>query len=161
MAALEPGAAFPPLALRDGRGRPINAPEGETLYAIFKTTCPTCELTWPFLDRIQKTSGSGRGLRILAVSQDDPAKTAAFNKRLGVGLETAFDLDPWIASDELGITNVPTLLRVNAKGVVEETIVGFDRARMEGLSKRAAALAGRPASPLFRADEHVPAIKPG
>ncbi len=161
MAALEPGAPFPPIALSDERGKTIDAPTGETLYAIFKTTCPTCELTWPFLDRIRKTSGSGKGLRILAVSQDDPGKTEAFNKRLGIRLETAFDLDPWPASDELGITNVPTLLRVGPNGVVEETIVGFDRARMEELSKRAAALAGRPAAPLFRADEHVPAIKPG
>lgn len=159
MAALEPGAPFPPLALRDGRGKPIDAPASETLYAIFKTTCPTCELTWPFLERIRKASASG--LRILAVSQDDPGTTAQFNRRLGIGLETAFDLDPWTASDDLGVTNVPTLFRVSAKGVVEETIVGFDRARMEGLSKRAAALAGEPARPLFRADEHVPAIKPG
>ena len=159
MAALEPGDPFPPLALSDGRGKTIDAPAGETLYAIFKTTCPTCELTWPFLDRIHRANPSG--LRILAVSQDDPGKTAAFNKRLGVGLETAFDLDPWTVSDELGVTNVPTLLRVGPNGVVEETIVGFDRARMEGLSKRAAALAGRQAAPLFRADEHVPAIKPG
>ena len=159
MAVLEPGDPFPPIALSDERGKAIDAPAGETLYAIFKTTCPTCELTWPFLDRIRKANPSG--LRILAVSQDDPGKTAAFNKRLGVGLETAFDLDPWTVSDELGVTNVPTLLRVGPNGVVEETIVGFDRARMEGLSKRSAALAGRPAAPLFRADEHVPAIKPG
>src|SRR4029077_16190583 len=111
------------------------------------------------LDRIHRANPSG--LRILAVSQDDPRTTAAFNKRLGVGLETEFDLDPWMASDELGVTNVPTLLRVGPTGIVEETIVGFDRTRMEGLSKRAAALAGRPAAPLFRADEHVPATKPG
>lgn len=159
VAALEPGAPFPPIALRDARGKPLDPAGGETLYAVFKTTCPTCELTWPFLDRIRKASPSG--LRILAVSQDDPGKTAAFHERLGVDLETAFDLDPWPASDELGVTNVPTLFRVGATGVVEETIVGFDRERMEGLSKRAAALAGQPAAPLFRADEHVPAIKPG
>jgi thiol-disulfide isomerase/thioredoxin len=159
VAALEPGAPFPPLALSDDRGKTIHAPAGETLYAIFKTTCPTCELTWPFLDRIHKASPAG--LRIVAVSQDDAGKTAAFNRRLGVSLETAYDLDPWPASDALGVTNVPTLFRVGPTGVVEETIVGFDRARMEGLSRRAAALAGRPAPPLFRADEHVPAIKPG
>jgi thiol-disulfide isomerase/thioredoxin len=159
VAALEPGDPFPPLALRDAHGKPLDPPDGETLYAVFKTTCPTCELTWPFLDRIGKSSPPG--LRILAVSQDDPGKTAAFNQRLGVGLETVYDLDPWTASDELGVTNVPTLFRVGPKGIVDETIVGFDRARMEGLSKRAAALAGRPAAPLFRADEHVPAIKPG
>jgi peroxiredoxin len=160
VAALEPGARFPPLALRDERGERLNPPVAETLYAVFKTTCPTCEFTWPFLERIRQTAGDG-AFRILAVSQDDPGKTAAFHKRLGVNLATAFDPEPWTASDALGVTDVPTLFRVGPTGMIEETIIGFDRARMEGLSRRAAALSGQPAAPLFRADEHVPAIKPG
>ena len=76
MAALEPGVPFPPIALHDALGKPLNPADGETLYAVFKTTCPTCELTWPFLDRIRKASANGKGLRILAVSQDDAGKTA-------------------------------------------------------------------------------------
>jgi peroxiredoxin len=160
VAALEPGARFPPLALSDERGERLDLPAGETLYAVFKTTCPTCEFTWPFLERIRQRA-EGEGLRILAVSQDDPGKTAAFHKSLGVNLATAFDPEPWTASDALGVTTVPTLFRVGPTGTVEETIVGFDRARMEGLSRRAAALSGQPATPLFGADEHVPAIKPG
>ncbi len=160
MAALEPGALFPPLALRDARGARLDPPADETLYAVFKTTCPVCEFTWPFLERIRQRT-EGEGLRILAVSQDDPGQTAAFHERLGVHLATAFDREPWSASDALGVTTVPTLFRVGPTGTVEETIVGFDRAGMEGLSRRAAALSGRPATPLFRADEHVPAIKPG
>jgi peroxiredoxin len=159
VAALEPGAPFPPLALRDARGKPLAPAEGETIYAVFKTTCPVCEFTWPFLERVrQRAEGA---FRILAVSQDDPGKTAAFHERLGVQLAMAFDPQPWAASDALGVTTVPTLFRVGPAGTVEETIVGFDRAGMEGLSRRAAALSGRPATPLFRADEHVPAIKPG
>jgi peroxiredoxin len=160
VAALEPGARFPPLALRDERGKRLDRPAGEILYAIFKTTCPVCELTWPFLERIRQRA-EGKGLQILAVSQDDPGKTAAFHKRLGVHLTTAFDPEPWAASDALGVTTVPTLFRVGPTGMIEETIVGFDRALMEGLSRSAAALSGRPATPLFRAEEHVPAIKPG
>ena len=35
MAALEPGAPFPPLALRDARGKQLDPAEGETLYAIW------------------------------------------------------------------------------------------------------------------------------
>ncbi len=160
MATLEPGARFPPLALHDKRGERLDLRAGETLYAVFKTTCPTCEFTWPFLERIRQIA-KDRAFRILAVSQDEPAKTAVFYKRLGVRLATAYDLEPWTASDTLGVTTVPTLFRVGPTGLVEETIVGFDRALMEGLSRRAAALSGQPATPLFRADEHVPAIKPG
>ena len=151
---------LPPLPLTDDSGAPFRLPSGETLYAVFKTSCPTCELTWPYLDRIRR-SAEGGGLRVVAVSQDDPKTTRAFGERLGVGIETAYDADPWPVSDVLGVASVPTLVRVGASGSVEETFVGFDRARLEGLARRAAELAGRPPAPLFRPDENVPAIKPG
>ena len=161
MAALDPGARFPPITLRDESGAAADRPRGvETLYAVFKTTCPTCELTWPFLERIRKIADGGP-FRIVAVTQDDPSKTKAFGARLATRLDTLYDRDPWPASDALGVTNVPTLFRVGADGVIAETIVGFDRARMEGLAARAAAAAARPAPALFQASDHAPAFKPG
>lgn len=157
---LEPGAKLPPLALADERGAPFPLPAGETLYAVFKTTCPTCALTWPYLDRI-RAAASGGGLSVVGVSQDDPGATRAFGEQAGARVATAYDAAPWPASEALGVEIVPTLFRVRPDGVVAETVVGFDRARLEGFARRAAELAGRAASPLFRADEKVPAIKPG
>lgn len=160
MSALEPGAQFPKVALRDERGAPFPLPAGETLYVVFKTTCPTCELAWPYLDRIRRAAEGG-GLRVVAISQDDPKPTRAFGERLGTSLETVYDPEPWPASDALGLTNVPTLLRVAPRGEIAETVVGFDRARMEGLARRAAELAGRAPAPLFEPHERVAAFKPG
>ena len=160
MAALDPGTPFPSIALRDETGAPIAPRSGETLYAVFKTTCPTCELAWPYLERIRRI-GDGSGLPIVAVAQDNPAKSREFAERLGTNLSTSYDPNPWPASDELGVTSVPTLFRVGADGVVAETIVGFDRDRYRGLARRAAALAGGPPVELFRPEEQVPAIKPG
>jgi hypothetical protein len=157
---LEPGARFPDLALTDEGGTPFPARRGETLYAVFKTTCPTCELTWPFLDRIRETGGGG-GLAVVAVSQDDPDATRDFGRRLSTSLSTAYDRNPWPASDTLGVANVPTLFHVRADGTLAETVVGFDRSRLEHLADHAARLAGRAPVPLFRPDEHVPALKPG
>jgi thiol-disulfide isomerase/thioredoxin len=160
MPALEPGAKLPPLVLRDDRGAPLPAPSGEMLYVVFKTTCPTCALAWPYLDRIRRAAEGGR-LGVLAVSQDDPGITQAFGERLGTRIPTAYDPDPWPASDALGITSVPTLLRVGADGGIAEAVVGFDRARLEDFARRAAELAGRPPAPLFGVGENVPAMKPG
>lgn len=151
---------MPSLRLRDERGAPLPPPEGETLYVFFKTTCPTCALTWPYLDRIRR-AGDGGSLRVLGVSQDAPATTAAFGQRLGTRVETAYDAEPWPASDALGLSTVPTLLRVGADGIVAETVEGFDRARLEGFARRAAESAGRPPAPLFRPDDPAPAVKPG
>ena len=161
MAALEPGAPFPKIPLRDESGAPADSKRaGETVYAVFKTTCPTCELTWPFLDRIRRIAEGGP-FSIVAVTQDDPAKTKAFNDRLRTQLETLYDREPWPASNALGLETVPTLFRVGADGVIAETIVGFDRALMQGLARRAAAAAGRPEAELFTASDHAPAFKPG
>lgn len=160
VAALDPGASFPSIALRDETGASASLPHGETLYVVFKTTCPTCELTWPYLDRIRETSHPG-GLRVVAISQDDPAKTSAFNRRLGSRVETLYDPEPWKASDRLGVTNVPTFFRVAPDGKVAETVVGFSRDKMEGFGRRAASLAGRPYTGVFRAGDQAPAMKPG
>ncbi len=159
MAALDPGFPFPEIPLRDASGDPVDLPAGETLYVLFKTTCPTCELTWPFLERVRQSVNGG--LRVLAVSQDDPKKTRAFNSRLGSRIETVYDPSPWPASERLGITTVPTFFRVGPGGRIEETVVGFDRERIREFARRGASLAGRPAPEIFPDNESVPAIKPG
>ena len=150
MAALDPGTPFPSIALRDETGAPVASPNGETLYAVFKTTCPTCELAWPYLERIASVGDEGGTADVLAVSQDEPAKTRKPSPSVsGTRLETAYDPSPWPASDALGVTTVPTLFRVGADGVIAETVVGFDRERFRALARRAAALAGKPPTELF------------
>jgi hypothetical protein len=160
VAALDPGTPFPSIALRDETGAPVAAPGGETLYAVFKTTCPTCELAWPYLERIRRI-GDGGGLTIVAVAQDDPGKSREFAERLGTRLATAYDPKPWPASEALGVTNVPTLFRVASDGKIAETVVGFDREKFRGFARRAAALAGKPPVELFLPDDQAPPIKPG
>jgi thiol-disulfide isomerase/thioredoxin len=160
VAALEPGAPFPPITLRDAKGASLPRPDGETLYVVFKTTCPTCEFTWPYLERLRESAGPA-GLRILAVSQDPPDKAVAFNARLGSKVETAFDLQPWPASDRLGVDTVPSFFRVTADGKLAETAVGFSRDKMESFAKRAAAAAGQPYEKLFRPADQAPSTKAG
>ncbi len=159
MAALDPGFPFPAIPLRDASGAPVEPPTGETLYVLFKTTCPTCELAWPYLERVRQAADGG--LKVLAVSQDDPAKTRAFNRRLGSRVETIYDPSPWPASDRLGITTVPTFFRVGPGGRIEETLVGFDRERIREFARRGTSLAGRALPEIFPESENVPPIKPG
>jgi thiol-disulfide isomerase/thioredoxin len=160
VAALGPGAPFPRLTFREGNGDAAEIPSRETLYAVFKTTCPTCELTWPFLDRVRK-AGDG-GLQVVAVSQDDPVRTAEFGRRLATGLRTVYDPEPWPVSDSLEVTAVPTLFLVGGDGVLRDTIVGFDREKLQELADRASRLAGRPPAPVFGAgDREVPALRAG
>ena len=160
MAALSPGNALPALSLTDARGGAAAPPAGEILYGFFKTTCPTCELAWPFFDRIARVARGGK-LTVVAVSQDEPAETDRFNRRLGVELPTVYDPAPCSASEALGLETVPTFVRVGADGTVRGTLLGFQKQKMQELAAEAAALAGKPATDLFLPGEVVPLIKPG
>ncbi|HEY6066943.1 MAG TPA: hypothetical protein VIY96_12360, partial [Thermoanaerobaculia bacterium] len=103
MAALEPGAVFPQIELETESGARFLPPAAETLYGFFKTTCPTSELAWPYLDRIRRIGGGA--LPVFGVSQDARRETAEFNGRLGVEIETLYDPPPWLSSSALGLTN--------------------------------------------------------
>ncbi len=135
-------------------------PAGPTLYAFFKTTCPTCVLTWPYLERVRALSVGG-ALRVIAVSQDDPAVTRAFNDRLGSHVDTVYDPRPWRASDAVGLTNVPTLFLVGDDGRIRDTVVGFQKKKLEELGRIAAEGTGQEGTPVFRPEDGVPEFKPG
>lgn len=160
MAVLSPGNALPALSLTDARGGAAAPPAGERLYGFFKTTCPTCELAWPFFDRIGRAARGG-GLTVVAISQDEPAETDRFNRRLRVELPTLFDPAPCPGSEALGLDTVPTFVRVGADGTVRSILLGFQKQKMQELAADAAALAGKPAPEIFLPGEVVPLIKPG
>jgi len=155
-----PGNRFPHITLRDEEGREAAAPANPALYGFFKTTCPTCEFAWPFLDRIRRRAQGGP-LSVVAVSQDSPDDAARFAEELNVAITTLYDPEPWSASETLGLDSVPTFFLVDADGRVREAVVGFQRDKMEELAGVASETGGRPASALFAPGEKIPAIKPG
>jgi peroxiredoxin len=159
LAAFEPGAIFPQIELETESGARFVPPAAEILYVFFKTTCPTSELSWPHLERIRRIASAA--LPIFAVSQDERPETAAFNDRLGVHVETLYDPSPWKASAALGLTNVPTFFLVAPGGRIRETVVGFQRPKLEALARRAGKLSGRRSVRLFPIGQNVPLIVPG
>jgi len=155
-----PGTPLPSIALRDEKGQAVSPLRGDMLYAFFKTTCPTCALAWPYLDRIRRFGEEG-GLSVIGVSQDDPQTTRRFSDSLGVSIPTLYDPEPWSASERLGLTIVPTFLLVGADGIVRDTATGFQRHKMEEFAKAASARTGQPTPALFTPADDAPALKPG
>ena len=156
-----PERGSPDSSLTDEKGSSVSPPSGETLYAVFKTTCPTCELTWPYLERLRAPPRAG--LPIVAVSQDDPKATRAFAERLATRLETAYDPRAVARLRRARRRDGPDASSASAPdGTIAETVVGFDRARMEGLAPpRRRARRPAAARRSFAPDEDVPAAKPG
>jgi peroxiredoxin len=124
---------------------------GPVLVVFFKISCPVCQMTLPFLNRV----ASG-GLQIVAISQDDASSTKRFQSRFGVSLPTLLDReeDGYPVSNAFGITHVPSLFLIEADGRVSLASEGFVKSDLELIGARAGV------SPFHR-DEAVPAWKAG
>lgn len=133
---------------------------GPVVAAFFKISCPVCQFTFPFLERLYKSYG-GSDVTFVGISQDDARSTKSFAAEYGVTFPLVMDEKDYPASSAYGLTNVPTIFLIDTDGTVKVSIMGFDKRDLETI---AAALAERRKiglTPLFRPDEIIPANKPG
>jgi peroxiredoxin len=164
MSNIDPGTIAPAFSLKDLSGKEYSLPallkKGPVVAAFFKISCPVCQFTFPFLERMYKRSG-GDGVTFLGVSQDDAKATKKFASEYDVTFPMALDDKGYAASNAYGLTTVPTIFLIDTDGTVRVVCLGFEK---KGLEDIATSLAERqkivPAA-LFRADEKVPAHKPG
>src|SRR6266404_5692319 len=56
---------------------------GPVVAAFFKISCPVCQFTFPFLERLYQRYG-GDGVTLLGVSQDDARSTNGHRSEYGV-----------------------------------------------------------------------------
>ena len=124
---------------------------GPVLLAFFKVSCPVCQLTFPYLERIH-AAGT---LPVYGVSQNGTAETRDFNRAFGVTFPTLLDPEgSFPASNAFGLANVPTLFLVERDGAVAKVIDGWSKADIQSLGAKAGA------NP-FRDGEYVPEWKAG
>ena len=107
---------------------------GPVLLVLYKISCPVCQMTLPYLDRI--ASGA---LPIVAISQDDAAGTRRFQTRFGVSMPTLLDREEegYPVSNAFGITHVPSLFMVEPDGVISLVSEGFVKSELESIGERA------------------------
>jgi len=133
---LEAGARAPEFVLPrlDGGEASIHdiIANGPALLAFFKISCPVCQMTFPYLDRIHTP---GR-LPIYGVSQNDEEDTRAFNAHFGVGFPTLLDREEngFPASNAFGISSVPTMFLIERDGTVSRVIQGWVKQDIEALA---------------------------
>jgi peroxiredoxin len=133
---------------------------GPVVAAFFKVSCPVCQFTFPFLERLHQRY-AGEGVTIVGISQDDPRATKDFARQYGATFPMLLDGKGYPVSNAYGLTMVPTIFLFDTDGTVKVSSMGFAKADLESI---AAALAERKkikAVALFRTEESVPASKPG
>lgn len=134
---------------------------GPVVAAFFKISCPVCQFTFPFLERLHKRYG-GDGVTFIGISQDDARSTTKFAKEYGVTFPILIDdEDGYVVSNAYGLTNVPTIFLIDTDGAVKVSSMGFDKKDLEKIAGELAERKKISLAPLFRHDEVVPANKPG
>jgi len=133
---------------------------GPVVAAFFKVSCPVCQFTFPFLERLHQYYGSS-GVTVLGVSQDDARATKSFASEYGVTFPLVLDSDAYPLSNAYGLTTVPTIFLIESGGKVKVSSTGFDKKDLETIANELAERRKIALTSLFRPDEVVPANKPG
>ena len=142
-------------SLRDALGR------GPVIAAFFKVSCPTCQYTFPFLERIHKTYGN-KNVTIVGVSQNEKKDTASFIKEYGVTFPILLDdTKTYPVSNAYGLTNVPSIFWIAPDGEIEVSSVGWDRKEIEDMSRKAAETIGDRVKSIFQSGENVADFRAG
>lgn len=166
MPALETGVAAPQIRLKALDGSEFSLDEarsrGPVVLAFFKVSCPTCQLAFPFLERIYKAYHASGRFTFAGVSQDNARDTQAFNRQFGVTFPVLLD-DPgrYKASNAYGLTNVPSVFLISAAGEIELSIVGWSKPETEELGRRLASVSGLAVARIIAPSESVTEFKPG
>jgi peroxiredoxin len=164
MPALNAGTAAPEINLPSTRGTKFSLQEalqhGPVVAAFFKISCPVCQFTLPYLERIFKAY-SGRNVSIVGVSQDEKQDTDDFARDYGITFPLLLDaVERYPVSNAYDLTHVPSIFFI-ADGEVKLSIVGWDKRDMDSLNAAVARASGVPLQPLFRKGEDIPASKAG
>jgi peroxiredoxin len=163
MPPLLPGKKAPAFELKgeDGSSRAFKAQSGEplVLLAFYKDTCPVCQFTLPFLERIYK--GVKGKLTFWGVSQDDASNAKSFATEYGITFPQAIDKPGYPVSNAYGISTVPTTFLIEPGGKILKTIEGFVRKDLEDLARDLSKLLGVPTPAVFKPGDDAPALRPG
>ncbi len=165
MAALTAGIPAPDFTLQTTDGKSFSLKEarkrGPVVLAFFKVSCPVCQFTLPYFQRLHEAY-SGDRLTVVGISQNSRRETLSFMRDYGVKFPVVLD-DPsgYRVSNAYGLTIVPTIFVVGSDGKIQLSSVGWVRQEIEqiGTGLAHASAASRPA--IFQPGEDVPEFKPG
>jgi peroxiredoxin len=132
---------------------------GPVALVFYKASCPTCQLTFPYLQTIHSSLSADFGNKLWGISQDEIAETTEFVHQFGIQFPILLDEHPYPVSTAYGVEFVPTVIIVGSDGMIQHSDYGFSKSTLS----RVAALGGENAVPLtlFPPNDGLPERRPG
>jgi peroxiredoxin len=153
---LTTGASAANFELPDIHGKVTSLDEllsrGPVLLAFFKSSCPICQLTLPFLERLYLESKT----QVYGISQDVAVGTKNFAQAFHLTFPMLIDsrATRYKVSNAFGIAHVPSLFLVEKDRTISWSSESFSKKDLEDLGRKLN-------FGIFRADDRVPEFKPG
>lgn len=134
--------------------------KGPVLAAFFKVSCPTCQYTLPFVERLYQQFRD-QGVQVWGISQDNARDSKRFAEQYGVTFPVLLDSDHYATSLQYRLTHVPTLFLITPDGQVTMAGDGFSKADLLEIQRFFAQQFKTTPPALFTANEKIPEFKPG
>src|ERR1035437_5607231 len=164
MPLLSAGKTAPSFQLAATTGERLSLQEaltrGPVLLAFFKVSCPTCQFTFPFLQRLYAQMQE-RGVQIWGIVQGKAEDGARFASTFRVTFPILIDDSPYKVSQAYGLTHVPSLFLVKPDSHIEISGDGFCKADVLAIQQSLARSLSATPPTLFLPTERIPEFKPG
>lgn len=160
---LEAGAPRPRFTLPGIDGReyslPRDAAGAPVLLVFFKTTCETCDLAFPYINRLREAYPEGWTL--WTVAQDPPEAAQAYAEKRGITAPVLIDAPDYHVSGLYDPEATPTLVLLGPDGRVTYRTHGFAKDDLNELARLIAAYTGAAPAVVAPAGDGQPAFRPG
>jgi peroxiredoxin len=165
MSALATGKAAPDFTLTTLEGKSFNLnnvlARGPAVLVFFKISCPTCQYSLPFYERLFKAYGN-QPVTLVGVSQNDAKDTAAFAHEFGITFPLLLDdTRTYPVSNAYGLTNVPSTFWIGRDGEIEIVSVGWAKPDFDQINRQIAETGRIPPAPIFQPSDDVRDFRAG
>lgn len=160
---LPPGTVAPDFEMKMLDGGKVSLFEalnnGPVLLIFYKESCPTCQLTLPFIQRLYHVAGINRKMSFWAISQDEVEETRRFIGENGLEFPVLRDEHPYPLSLRYELRFVPTFYIVDESRVIDMADFGFSKPTLNAIAER---LQVENDGTLFGPDyKELPSYRPG
>ena len=161
---IEVGARAPDFSLEGIDGETYSLADalgrGPVLLAFFKTTCGTCDLAFPYINRLRGSYPADRW-SLWAIAQDPPGEASEYASTYEMGYPVLPDVNGYAVSKAYDPPATPTLYLIDGGGQVVQETAGFSKEDLNSLSAGLAERLGVEPVVIARTGDGNPDFKPG
>lgn len=157
---LDTGDQAPSFELPDLDGKQYRLEEGLALAIFWKPACGTCDLAFPYLQRLIEAYDAERW-QMLAISQEGKETSGEFARRYGLTMPVLIDGEGWPVSQQYDPEATPTFYLIGPDGKIEMTSIGFSKEDLNEVSRRVAVHLDAPPKVIAEEDDGNPIFRPG